>query len=139
MDFIASGRQTGGQPFRELRCAVDFGSIGLCRDENATWWGVTVCGQNSTLLGVGQLVAATSDSALVFTIFDIGMITRQYNDAQTGAQSGSCDHQYKPERSRCGFAEDDGAEDDGPDWVDDGQPGDDHLRRTGGIGVLDEP
>ncbi|GAA1543358.1 hypothetical protein GCM10009691_17390 [Brevibacterium picturae] len=78
---IGAGSEAFGQAFCEFRSTIDLGCVGLGRDEDAAYWGVPVRGQNSTLLGVGQLVCATSDSTLVFSIFDIGVIPRQYNDA----------------------------------------------------------
>lgn len=81
VNIIAAGSEPCSQTFCELRGAIDLGCVGLRRDENATGWDVAVRGQDSTLLGVGQLVCATGDPTLVFSIFDIGVITRQYNDA----------------------------------------------------------
>lgn len=127
-EHVAAGSEPSSQTFRELRGTIDLGSVGLRRDENTAGWGVAVGGQDSTLLGVGQLVCATSDSTLVFSIFDIGVIPRQYNDAQTGDQSGGCDHDDEPDRSGRCFAQDDRAEDHSTDRVDDSQAGDDHLR-----------
>lgn len=109
VNIIAAGSEPCSQTFCELRGAIDLGCVGLRRDENATGWDVAVRGQDSTLLGVGQLVCATGDPTLVFSIFDIGVIPRQYNDAQTRDQSGGCDHDDEPYRSRCRFPEDDGA------------------------------
>lgn len=107
MDVSATCGEAGGQSFGEFRSTIDFGRVGLRRDEDATGRCVTVSGQNSALLGVGHLVCATGYSTLVFSIFDIGMITRQYNDSQTRDQSCGCDHDDEPDGGRCSLAEDD--------------------------------
>src|SRR5699024_2305079 len=79
VDVIAAFGESGGQTFGELGGTIDFGGVCLCRDEDAAGVSGTVRGQDSALLGVGHGTACVP--ALGFSILDIGMISRQYNDA----------------------------------------------------------
>lgn len=97
MDIISAVRETFGQPFGEFRGTIDFGGVGLCRNEDPTFLSGTVRRQDSALLGVGHGVGTPGVPALSFSISDIGMIPRQYNDGRTGDQSGETDEHDQPD------------------------------------------